>query len=201
MEKWYILRVLIACEFSGIIRDAFIEQGHDAWSCDLLPSESNNGPHYQDSIHHVLTKTMYDWDMMIAHPPCTHLSVSGARWFKDKINDGRQKSAIDFFMKLVNAPIRRICIENPVCIMSTIYRKPDQVIQPWMFGHDESKRTCLWLKGLSRLKPTDIRDVRYNRLHNLSPSHHRAKFRSITYKGIANAMAKQWTYFCEHGHT
>lgn len=192
------MKILIACEFSGIVRDAFSEYGHDVWSCDLKHVQDKGKKHIQGDVLNILDD---GWDMMIAHPPCTHLSVSGARWFKDKINDGRQKSAIDFFMKLVNAPIRRICIENPVCIMSTIYRKPDQVIQPWMFGHDESKRTCLWLKGLSRLKPTDIRDVRYNRLHNLSPSHHRAKFRSITYKGIANAMAKQWTYFCEHGHT
>ena len=139
------MRVLVACEFSGIVRDAFIEQGHDAWSCDLLPSESNNGPHYQDSIHHVLTKTMYDWDLMIAHPPCTYTAVSGARWWNQKGRVFKQNDAIDFFLSLYDADIPKICVEHPVSIISTVFRPPNQYIQPWQFGHGITKKTGLWL--------------------------------------------------------
>ena len=146
------MKVLVACEFSGNVREAFKAKGHDAWSCDLLPTEIP-GQHIQGDVLDVLT---WDWDLMIAHPPCTHLAVSGARYFAEKRADGRQQAAIDFFMALVNAPIPKIAVENPVCIMSTIYRKPDQIIQPYEHGHPESKKTCLWLKGLPKLVPTDI---------------------------------------------
>ena len=197
MEKWYILRVLIACEFSGIIRDAFIEQGHDAWSCDLLPSESNNGPHYQDSIHHVLTKTMYDWDMMIAHPPCTYLANSGVSWlYKQEGRWAKLREGALFFKQLLEADIPKICIENPIMhkyAVEIIGRRQDQVIQPWQFGHGETKATCLWLKNLPKLEPTNIVNGREQRLHRLPPSLGRAKERSRTFKGIAKAMAKQWS--------
>jgi hypothetical protein len=183
------MKVLIACEFSGVVRDAFIEQGHAAVSYDLLPTE-RPGPHGQANVLRVLKA---GWDLMIAHPPCTHLSVSGARWFKEKQKSGVQQSAIDFFMALVNAPIPRIAIENPVCIMSTKYRKPDQVIQPWQFGHGETKATCLWLKNLPKLKPTNVVSGREPRVHMMSPSKDRAQLRSITYQGIAAAMAAQWS--------
>jgi len=146
------LRILVACEFSGVVRDAFAEQGHDAWSCDLIPSEQP-GNHIQGDVINVLGD---GWGLMIAHPPCDHLAVSGARWFAEKRADGRQQAAIDFFMALVNADIPMIAVENPVSIMSTHYRKPDQIIQPWMFGHGENKTTCLWLKNLPALQPTDI---------------------------------------------
>ena len=192
MEKWYILRVLIACEFSGIIRDAFIEQGHDAWSCDLLPSESNNGPHYQDSIHHVLTKTMYDWDMMIAHPPCTHTAVSGARWWKDK-DPQLQKDAIAFFLSLYNMDIPKICVEHPVSIISTVFRPPNQYIQPWQFGHGITKKTGLWLKNLPLLQPTNIVNGRYPTIHYELPGPEQKKNRSRTFTGIAKAMSEQWS--------
>jgi hypothetical protein len=187
------MNVLIACEFSGIVRDAFIAKGHEAWSCDLLPTEKP-GKHIQDNVlnhldDHWGTNTS-DWDLMIAHPPCTHLAVSGARWFKDKQHE--QKYAIDFFMKLVNAPIPKICVENPVSIMSTVYRKPDQIIQPWWFGHGETKATCLWLKGLPKLVPTTIVEGRQPRVHYESPGKNRWKNRSRTMQGIADAMAAQW---------
>jgi len=146
------MRVLVACEFSGIVRDAFIKRGHDAWSCDILPTEKP-GPHIQDDV----LKHLDDgWDLMIAHPPCTHLAVSGARYFAQKRADGRMQAGIDFFMQMINAPIEKIAVENPVSIMSTVYRKPDQIIQPWQFGHGESKSTCLWLKHLTALVPTEI---------------------------------------------
>lgn len=191
------MKILIACEYSGRVRDAFIKQGHEAISCDLLPTESN-GPHYQGNVLDIIND---GWDMMIAHPPCTDLAVSGAAWFAKKRADGSQKRSIDFFMALVNAPIPRICIENPVGIMSTIYRRPSQIIQPWMFGHLESKATCLWIKGMPLLKQTN---VVYNemmalpknkrmRLHYLPPSKDRGKIRSETYQGIADAMAYQWS--------
>ena len=144
------MKVLVACEFSGIVRDAFIAKGHDAISCDLLPTEIQ-GPHYQGSVFDIIDD---DFDLMIAHPPCTHLAVSGARYFEQKRQDGRQQEAIDFFMSLINSNIPKIAVENPVCIMSSKYRKPDQIIQPWMFGHGETKATCLWLKGLPKLVPT-----------------------------------------------
>ena len=184
------MKVLVACEFSGIVRDAFRKCGHDAWSCDLLETESS-----EKKFHMVgdVKKFLYHgWDLMIAHPPCTHLSVSGAAWFKEKIKDGRQQQGIDFFMDMVNAPIPKICVENPVSIMSTKYRKPDQIIQPWQFGHGETKATCLWLKNLPKLIPTNIVEGREQRLHKLPPSHDRWKLRSKTFQGIANAMAEQW---------
>lgn len=180
------MRVLVACEFSGIVRDAFENKGHEATSCDLLPSE-RFGEHIQGNVLHHLDE---GWDLMIAHPPCTHLAVSGARWFKDKQQE--QKEAIDFFMALVNAPIPKICVENPISIMSTVYRKPDQIIQPWMFGHGETKATCLWLKGLPKLHPTEIVEGRQPRVHYESPGKDRWKNRSRTLTGIAEAMATQW---------
>lgn len=146
------MKILVACEFSGVVRDAFAARGHDAWSCDLLPTE-RPGQHIQGDVLDILGD---GWDMMIAHPPCTHLAVSGARYFAEKRADGRQQAAVDFFMRLVNAPIERVAVENPVCIMSTLYRKPDQIIQPYQFGHPESKKTCLWLRGLPMLTPTKM---------------------------------------------
>jgi hypothetical protein len=182
------MKVLIACEYSGRVRDAFIRGGHEAMSCDLLPADAR-GPHYQGDVRDVLD---YPWDLMIAHPPCTHLSVSGARHFEAKRLDGRQQSAVSFFMMLAKADIPMIAIENPVCIMSSMWRKPDQTIQPWMFGHGETKATCLWLKNLPPLKPTDIVEGRENRIHRMPPSEDRWKLRSETYQGIADAMAAQW---------
>lgn len=180
------MRVLIACEFSGTVRDAFIAKGHDAMSCDLLPTDKP-GPHYQGDVFDVIND---GWDLMIAHPPCTHLAVSGARWFKDKVTE--QSEALNFVRRLMNAHIDRICIENPVSIISSRIRKPDQTIQPWQFGHGETKRTCLWLKGLPKLVPTDIVDGRDQRIWKLPPSPDRWKIRSATFQGIADAMANQW---------
>lgn len=186
------MKILIACEYSGVVRDAFLVNGHDVLSCDLLPTESR-GPHHQGDVRTLFKEK---WDMMIAFPPCTHLAVSGARWFKDKQKE--QKEAIEFFMAMVNAPIERIAIENPIGIMSTKYRKPDQIIQPWQFGEDASKATCLWLKNLPLLIPTNIiLKERYKNQtpsgqNNLPPSHDRWKKRSKTYLGIADAMADQW---------
>ncbi len=182
------MRVLIACEYSGAVRDQFIEGGHEAMSCDLLPTDVP-GPHYQGDVRDVLD---YPWDMMIAHPPCTHLSVSGARHFEAKRMDGRQQSAVSFFMMLSKSDIPMIAIENPVCIMSSLWRKPDQVIQPWQFGHGETKATSLWLKGLPLLRPTNIVDGRDDRIHRMAPGPDRWKERSKTYPGIAAAMAEQW---------
>ena len=182
------MKVLVACEYSGIVREAFAAKGHDAMSCDLLPAEIP-GNHYQGDIRDVL----YDgWDLMIGHPPCDHLAVSGARWFKEKRADGRQQAAIEFFMMLANAPIEKIALENPVSIMSTQWRKPDQIIQPWMFGHGETKATCLWLKNLEKLQPTNIVEGREQRIWKMGPSENRWKERSRTFQGIANAMAEQW---------
>lgn len=180
------MRVLIACEFSGTVRDAFIAKGHDAMSCDLMPTDKP-GPHFRGDVFDVIND---GWDLMIAHPPCTHLAVSGARWFKDKVT--KQAEALDFVRKLMNADIGRICIENPVSIISSRIRKPDQTIQPWQFGHGETKRTCLWLKGLPKLVPTDIVDGRDQRIWKLPPSPDRWKIRSTTFQGIADAMANQW---------
>ncbi len=182
------MRVLVACEFSGVVRGAFAQRGHDAWSCDLLPTEQP-GQHIQGDVLELLDD---GWDLMIAHPPCTHLAVSGARWFEEKRKDGRQLAAIDFFMALANAPIERIAVENPISIMSTVWRRPDQIIQPWQFGHGETKATCLWLKNLPPLQPTDVVDGREQRIWRLPPGPDRAKIRSITYVGIAEAMASQW---------
>lgn len=185
-----MMRVLVACEFSGTVRDAFIAQGHDAISCDLLPTESP-GPHYEgDVFDGELDLTSFD--MMIAHPPCTHLAVSGARWFPQKRADGRQQAALAFVQRLMDAPIERICIENPISIISSQIRKPDQIIQPWQFGHGETKATCLWLKNLPLLTPTNIVRERESRVHRMPPSEDRWKLRSLTYQGIADAMADQW---------
>jgi len=182
------MKVLIACEYSGTVRDAFTELGHEAMSCDLLPTEKP-GHHYEGDVRDVLD---YPWDLMIAHPPCTHLSVSGARHFKEKQLDGRQQTAVSFFMLLAKADIPMIAIENPVCVMSSLWRKPDQIIQPWQYGHGETKSTCLWLKGLPTLTPTEIVEGREARIHRLPPSEERWKIRSETYAGIAKAMASQW---------
>ena len=183
------MKILIACEYSGIARDAFIAKGHTAISCDILPSESDKGEHYQGDVNDIL---MAGWDMVIAFPPCTHLAVSGARWFPEKQKDYRQQKAIVFFLQLALAPVKKIAVENPIGIMSTIWRKPDQIIQPWQFGHGETKATCLWLKGLPKLYPTDIVEGRENRIHRMPPSKDRAKLRSKTFQGIAEAMASQW---------
>lgn len=183
------MRILIGCEYSGVVRDAFLRLGHDAMSCDLLATEST-GPHYQGDIRDVID---YPWDMAIFHPPCTHLSVSGARHFAEKRMDGRQQAAVSFFMWIARQHhIPRIAIENPVCIMSSMWRKPDQVIQPWQFGHGETKATCLWLKGLPLLRPTDVVEGRESRIHRMPPSAERWKERSRTFSGIAEAMATQW---------
>jgi site-specific DNA-cytosine methylase len=182
------MRVLVACEYSGRVRDAFIANGHDAMSCDLLPTDSP-GPHYQGDVRDILND---GWDLMIAHPPCTHLAVSGARHFAAKIADGRQKAALDFVIWLMNAPIDKIAIENPISVISSKIRKPDQIIQPWQFGHGETKATCLWLKNLPKLTATDVVDGREARVHKMPPSEDRWKLRSTTYQGIANAMADQW---------
>lgn len=186
------MKVLIACEYSGAVRNAFIRAGHDAMSCDLLPTDKP-GPHHMGDVFDIIGN---NWDLMIAHPPCTHLSVSGARHFAAKRADGRQQAAVDFFMALANANIPRIAIENPVCIMSSLWRKPDQIIQPWQFGHGETKATCLWLKGLPKLTPTDIVAGRADRIHKMPPSPDRWKLRSATYQGIAGAMAAQWGRIC-----
>ena len=180
------MKILVACEYSGVVRDAFKRLGHDAWSCDILPTESP-GNHYQCDVREVLAQ---GWDLMVAHPPCTYLCVSGARWWKAR--KGEQQDAIAFFRTLTECPIPRYAIENPIGIMSTIYRKPDQIIQPWQFGHGETKATCLWLKGLPALTPTNIVAGRENRIHKLGPSANRGKVRSLTYTGIADAMAEQW---------
>jgi hypothetical protein len=192
------VRVLIACEYSGTVRDAFRAAGHDAMSCDLLPTD-RPGPHYQGDVFDIIGG---DWDMMIAHPPCTHLAVSGAKHFAAKRADGRQAAALFFVQRLLDAPIPRICLENPVSIISSQIRKPDQIIQPWMFGHEATKTTCLWLKGLPHLVPTDIvgkgaRHVTKSgkslpTWYNLPPSPNRWKIRSATFQGIADAMAAQW---------
>ena len=180
------MRVLVACEYSGTVRDAFIARGHDALSCDLLPTEKP-GPHHQGDVSDILWD---GWDLMIAHPPCTHLAVSGARWWKDKQDE--QAEALYFVGMLMAAPIPRIALENPVSKISTAIRKPDQIIQPWQFGHGETKATCLWLKGLPKLVPTNVVEGREARIHKMPPSKDRWKERSRTYQGIADAMAAQW---------
>jgi hypothetical protein len=180
------MKVLVACEFSGIVRDAFAVKGHDAWSCDLLPTE-RPGQHIQGDVLQILND---GWDLMIAHPPCTHLAVSGARWFKDKLDE--QQDALDFVWVLLHAPIGKVALENPISIISSHIRKPDQIIQPWQFGHGETKATCLWLKNLPLLKPTNIVDGRTARVHRQPPGPDRWKERSRTLQGIAEAMADQW---------
>jgi len=180
------MRILVACEFSGIVRDAFAKRGHDAWSCDLLDTE-RPGQHIKGDVLDILDD---GWDMMVAHPPCTHLAVSGARWFKHRQKE--QAEALKFVRTLLNADIQRIALENPVSVISTRIRKPDQIIQPWMFGHGETKATCLWLKNLPKLIPTNVVNGRDNRVHREPPSKNRWKNRSRTYTGIAEAMAEQW---------
>ena len=181
------MRVLVACEFSGVVRDAFAAKGHDAWSCDFLPSESP-GNHLRGDVSTYLGG---GWDLMVAHPPCTFLAVSGARWFNARREE--QESAVAFVRQLMDAPIPRIAIENPVGVLSTKIRKPDQIIQPWQFGHGETKATCLWLKNLPKLVPTQVVAGRENRIHRMPPSPDRGRLRSITYPGIAQAMADQWS--------
>ena len=180
------MRVLIACEYSGAVRDAFIRQGHEALSCDLLPTDVP-GPHYQGDVLDIIND---GWDLMIAHPPCTHLAVSGARWFKEKQQE--QKEALEFVQVLLDAPIPKIALENPISIISSRIRKPDQIIQPWQYGHGETKATCLWLKNLPKLIPTNIVEGREPRVHMMPPSPDRWKERSKTFAGIAEAMATQW---------
>lgn len=184
------MKILVACEFSGRVRQAFRIGGHDAWSCDLLAAEDNSPFHYVARVEDCLMRE--HWDLMIAFPPCTDLCISGARWFKQKQADGRQEFAMRFFMRLATANIKRIAIENPVGIMSTRWRKPDQIIQPWQFGHGETKATCLWLKNLPLLRPTNVVSGREPRVHRAAPGPDRWKERSRTYPGIADAMAQQW---------
>ena len=192
------LKVLVACEESGTVRRAFRELGHDALSCDILPARDGETKyHYQGDVRGILDA---GWDLMIAHPPCTHLAVSGARWFKGK--EKEQEEALDFVRLLLDAPIPRICVENPVSVISTRIRKPDQIVQPWMFGDAATKTTCLWLKDLPQLRPTDIvgkgdRTVTKSgrslpTWYNLPPSPDRARIRSTTFGGFAEAMAAQW---------
>ena len=180
------MRVLVACEYSGRVRDAFRHHGHDAWSCDLLPTEMP-GPHFMAPVEHILH---LGWDLMVAHPPCTHLAVSGSRHFHRKQRE--QAEALDFVRLLMTAPIPRWCIENPVSVISSAIRPPDQIVQPWEYGHGETKTTCLWLHNLPRLRPTDCVDGREARVHLMPPSPDRWKDRSRTYQGIADAMGDQW---------
>jgi len=203
------MRVLIACEFSGAVRDAFIGEGHDAMSCDLLPNETP-GPHYQGSVMDILND---GWDLMIAHPPCTYLTLTGNKWFRPEYAERfptrhkDREDAVEFFMALANAPIPKIAIENPIGIMSSRYRKPNQIIQPWEYGHETTKATCLWLKGLPNLTPTNIvnkGEVVISKSGNRMSRWYyetskitlkgglRAKARSVTFQGIADAMASQW---------
>jgi hypothetical protein len=183
------MRVLVACEYSGRVREAFRKLGHDAWSCDLLPSEDNSPFHIQGDVLAILSD---GWDLMIAHPPCTDLAVSGARHFPAKRADGRQQAAIQFVIELMCAPIQRIAIENPVSVISSYIRKADQYIQPWQFGHGETKKTGLWLKNLPKLTPTNIVEGREARVHKMPPGPNRWKERSRTFQGVADAMAEQW---------
>jgi len=206
------MRVLVACEYSGRVREAFRKRGHDAWSCDLLESEDGSSYHLKiDALKMVTGRLCFGlmgeyevpWDLIIAHPPCTDLAVSGARHFAEKIADGRQQRALDFVQALMDAPCERICIENPISVISSKIRKPDQIIQPWMFGHPEKKATCLWLKGLPKLTPTndlskEMRDLPKSvtdRIHRMPPGPDRWKERIRTYQGIADAFAEQYSLF------
>jgi len=180
------MRILVACEFSGTVRDAFIARGHDAMSCDLEPTDKP-GPHYKGDVMDVIND---GWDLMVAHPPCTHLAVSGARWFKNKQKE--QAEALEFVRILLDSKIDKIALENPISIISSRIKKPSQVIQPWQFGHGETKATCLWLKNLPLLKPTNVVEGREQRIHKMPPSKDRWKLRSATFQGIADAMANQW---------
>ena len=182
-----MMRVLIACEYSGRVRDAFSRRGHDAWSCDLLECEADPQWHLQQPVEDVLTD---GWDLMVAHPPCTHLAVSGSRHFHRKQRE--QAEALDFVRLLMDSPIPRWCIENPVSIISSAIRPPDQIIQPWQFGHGETKATCLWLQNLPRLRSTDVVEGREPRVHMMPPGPNRWKERSRTFEGVADAMGEQW---------
>ena len=196
------MKVLVACEYSGVVRDAFLARGHDAISCDLLPTESD-GPHYQGDVFDIIND---GWDLMIAHPPCTYLSVSGMHWTTRGLRDPQlTKDALDFVRRLMAAPIKQIAIENPVSVISSRIRKPNQIIAPYQFGHDASKKTCLWLQDLPPLRPTQMVEPRIvngrkrwgnqtdSGQNKLPPSKDRWKIRSATYQGIAEAMASQWT--------
>ena len=192
------MRVLVACEFSGVVREAFRARGHDAWSCDLIPCDGDFSHHIQGHVEYALDNS---WDIMIAHPPCTYLCNSGVRWLYNKdgsINRSRWHNmslAAFFFLDLLNADIPLIAVENPIMhkyAKQIIRQDYAQIVQPWQFGHGETKATCLWLKGLPELKPTDIVDGREARVYKMAPSKDRGKLRSITYQGIANAMAEQW---------
>ena len=183
------MKVAVICEYSGVVRDAFIRKGHDAISFDLLPTEQP-GPHEIGDIRKLDYWYWEQFDLAICHPPCTHLAVSGARWFKDK--KWEQEHALDFVRHLMELPIDKIALENPISIISSRIRKPDQIIQPWQFGHGETKATCFWLKNLPLLVPTNIVDGREARVHRMSPGPDRWKERSRTYQGIADAMAEQW---------
>lgn len=193
------MRVLVACEESGVVREAFRNNGHDAYSCDILESSHPSPYHIQGDVSKILDD---GWDLIVAHPPCTHLAVSGARWFPEKIKNGTQQAAIDFALMLWGSSCQKLALENPVSILSTVIRKPDQIIQPWMFGHEATKTTCLWLKGLPPLIPTQIVGKGESKVfssgrkmqswYNLPPSPNRAKLRSKTFYGIAQAMADQW---------
>ena len=208
------MNVLVACEESQRVCTAFRKKGHNAFSCDILPCSGGHPEwHIQGDVLKILNpyelpfggsviefRTMdgmdyviEKWDLIIAFPPCTHLAVSGARYFEQKRKDGRQKQGVDFFMEFTKADCEKIAIENPIGIMSTHYRKPDQIVQPWMFGHGETKATCLWLKNLPKLEPTNIVDGREQRIWRMPPGPERAKERSKTYEGIAKAMASQWS--------
>ncbi len=195
------MNVLIGCEFSGVVRRAFREAGHNAWSCDLLPAEDGSRFHLQGDVAEVLEGFLdgatVPWDLLIAHPPCTHLAVSGARWFKGKLKE--QAVAMEFVQALMDTPIPRICIENPISIISSRIRKPDQIVHPWMFGHGETKATCLWLKNLPLLKPTNVVEGRHARVHREPPAPDRWKNRSRTYTGLAAAMAQQWNFDLQNG--
>jgi hypothetical protein len=190
------MRVLVACEFSGVVRRAFRKRGHDAWSCDLMVAEDRSLAHFQCDCREVLH---LGWDLLIAHPPCTYLASSGARWFKEPDRQLAQREAVDFFIQVASAPVKRIALENPIGVLSTILRRPDQIVQPWWFGHPETKATCLWLKGLPLLQPTRIVSGREPRCHREAPGPDRWKRRSRTYEGVAAAMAAQWG--CLDGET
>jgi hypothetical protein len=181
------MRVLVACEFSGVVREAFRSRGHDAWSCDLLPAEDCSPFHYQEDVFGVVNR---GWDLMIAHPPCTHLASSGARWFSSKTVE--QAQAVEFFEKLAAVPIPRMALENPISVISTRLGPPTQIIQPWQFGHGETKATCLWLHWLPSLVPTNVVDGRAAKVLLSPDSKGRWKKRSRTYQGVADAMADQW---------
>lgn len=205
------MRILVACEYSGVVRNAFIAKGHDAWSCDVLPTDQHPvEKHYQADIRDIINIVDNRWDMIIVHPPCTYLTVTGNRWFGEKYKDRfptreqDRKDAIDFFMLFANVDCPKVCIENPLGIMSTYWRKPDQIIQPYQFGHEEAKKTCLWLKGLPKLVPTKIVEPKYTTFKSGKrmatwyadaiklPKEERMKLRSKTFQGIADAMAEQW---------